>query len=307
MGLALAGHVRRVGYDRALEVQQKARKLGAFESVHFNLHAAVENADAVLLCTPLSEIEEILKLIAPDLREGALVMDTAPVKTPVAEWFQAYVPAGRHYIGLLPALNPDCLADSLHGPDSARADLFERGTLGIAAPAGTPETAVNLALSLAEMLGAQPLFLELLEADGMLAVSHILPQLAAAALLNATTGQAGWPEARRLAGRPYALGTAPVFEESLESLSLAARLNRENVLRALEMTIGGLSGIHAALKDANDEDLQRRLGHAVDDRLTWWQERQSADWSREKPSQAAIMPDVMERLFGSLFARKKKP
>jgi len=307
IGLALAGHAdefKRVGYDRSLAVQQKAKKLGAVDTAPYNLHEALAGADVVLLCIPLSQVEETLKLIGDDLKDGAVVMDTSPVKRQTAEWFGSHVPAGRHYIGLVPALSPACLDESLHGPDAARADLFKDGTLGIAAPFGTPEAATERAFQLAKLLGAQALVLDLLEADGKSATAQLLPQLLAAALLNATVGQPGWQDTRRLADRPYALATAPVFEESLEALSLAARQNRENVLPALELVIGALNAIHAALKNADDADLERRLEQAVDDRLTWWQERQSADWSGQKAPADIEMPDFIERLFGSLLGRK---
>ena len=146
IGLALAGHadeLKRVGYDRALAVQQKAKKLGADDSAPYNIHDAVEGADVVLLCLPLSQVEEILKLIGPDLKDGAVLMDTSPVKTPVAEWFQRYVPAGRLYVGIMPTLSTAFLDDSPHGPDAAHAELFKDATLGIAAPAGTAEAALE--------------------------------------------------------------------------------------------------------------------------------------------------------------------
>jgi prephenate dehydrogenase len=207
---------------------------------------------------------------------------------------------------LIPALNPLCLTESLHGPEAARADLFDKGTMGIVPPFGTPEAAVNLAADFARLLSAQPLFLELLEADGMMAAAHLLPQLMAGALLNATVGQAGWDEVRRLAGRPYALATTPIFEDNLASLTLEARLNRENTLHALEMLIGGLNGMHAALKDNTADDLNWRLERATGDRLSWWRERQKADWGRVESNSSAFtnIPGVMDRMLG-MFAPKK--
>ena len=309
IGLALAGHggdIKRVGYDRLLDVQQKAKKMGAVDTAPYNLHEAMNGADVVLLCLPLSAVEETLKLIGPDLRDGAVLMDLSPLKRPVVDWFQTHVPAGRHLVGLVPTLNPACLVDSPHGPDSARADLFKDGTLGITTPPGTPEAAIEPALRLAGWLEAQPLFLDLLEADGMLARSQLLPQLTAAALLNATVGQPGWTETRRLADRPYALATAPVFEESLEALSLAARLDRDNLLPALEMLIGGLTAIHTALKASDANDLDRRLEQAVDDRLTWWQQRVSANWSGDHQAPELKLPGFLERLFGTLVTRRNK-
>ena len=309
IGLALAGHtveLKRVGYDRALTVQQQARKLGAVDSAPYNIHDAVEGADVVVLCIPLSQVEETLKLIGPDLREGAVVMDVSPVKAPVVEWFRRHVPAGRHYVGLMPTLSTAFLDDSLHGPAAAHAELFKDATLGIAAPAGTPEPALEQAFNLARLLGAQPLVLDLREADGKSATAQLVPQLLAAALLNATVGQPGWQDTRRLADRPYALATAPIFEESLEALSLAVRENRASLLPVLELVMGGLGAIHAALKNADDADLDRRLEQAVDDRLAWWQERQRADWTEQNAPSDLELPGFVERLFGSLTARKKK-
>jgi prephenate dehydrogenase len=307
LGLALAkqtNQIKRVGYDKALDVQNQAKKLEAFDETPYNLHTAVEKADVVILCLPLDQIEETLKLIGPDLREDVVVLDTAPVKAPVAEWFKTHIPAGRHYVGLIPALNPLALGESLHGPASARADLFAHGTLGIVAPMGTPEGALNLASNLVSMLGADPLFIDLAEADGMLTSAHLLPQLTAAALLNATVGQAGWLETRRLAGRSYALATAPMLEDNLEALNLAVRYERENVLHALEMAIGGLTGLHTALKNSDETDLKFRLERASQDRQGWWNDREKANWNPDE--RHSPLPNMMERLLGSTLIKKKR-
>lgn len=310
-GLALAGHtdqVKRVGYDRILETQNKAKKLGAVDAVPFNLHSAVEKADVVVLCLPLDQIEDTLKQIGPDLREDAVVLDTAPVKAPVAGWIHSHLPPGRHYVGLIPALNPLHLAGSEQGIDAARADLFQNGTIGLAAPAGTPEAALNLATSFVRLTGALPLYLDLAEADGMMTTVHLLPQLAAAGLLNATIGQAGWSEARRLAGRPYDLGTANMFEDGFEALTVSAMHNRENTLHALEMLIGGLTGLHKAIQEGNRDDLNWRLKRAADDRATWLAERQKADWgsAEDKDASSWKLPGMVERLLGGLVSPRKK-
>ena len=64
--------------------------------------------------------------------------------------------------------------------------------------------------NLVKLLGAMPLLMDTAEADGIFSAMHILPQLAAAALLDTTVDQPGWQEARKLAGRPYATVTAGV-------------------------------------------------------------------------------------------------
>jgi hypothetical protein len=130
--------------------------------------------------------------------------------------------------------------------------------------------------------------------------------LSAAALLNATVGQGGWSEVRRLAGRPYALATDSIAQDGQEALSLAARYNRENTIHALEMMIGGLTGIQKALKESNATDLDWRLDRAAQDHLNWWKERQKADWLGAEQDAAAApnLPGMMDRMLG-MFAPKR--
>ena len=53
---------------------------------------------------PFDAVRETLEFISQDLKEGAVVMDTAPVKGPVFEWAKQYIPEGRYYVGLIPAI-----------------------------------------------------------------------------------------------------------------------------------------------------------------------------------------------------------
>jgi len=233
IGLALTGRedlVYRMGHDRDLTVMNKAKSLKAFDATQYNLPASVEQADVVILCLPLDQVEETLKLIGPDLREDAVVLDTSPSKTVVAKWFEQHVPAGRHYIGLVPAINPLMLEQPGHGIEAARADLFDKATLGIVTPLNVRPEAVKLAEDLVRLVGGEPLFLDLLEADGMLTTAHLLPQVFATAMVNMTVGQPGWQEARRFAGRPYAQVASALGDDSLDSLKLALLANPERTV-----------------------------------------------------------------------------
>ena len=110
VGLALGKNrsdIRRVGHDKDPSVSRKAKKIGAVDDTKFNLPAAVRKTDIVLLSLPVNEIRAALEVIAPDLPEGAVVLDTAPTQTSIAEWAQEILPEGCHYVGLVPAINPD--------------------------------------------------------------------------------------------------------------------------------------------------------------------------------------------------------
>jgi prephenate dehydrogenase len=287
-GLALGSHkdqLTRVGHDKDYSLAKQAQKLGAVDSIQFNLPASVEGAGIVLIATPPSGIREALEAIGPDLKDGTVVMDTAPVKVPVLAWAKEFIPAGCFYVGLNPALNPAGLLDIEIGVQAARADLFEHGLMGIIAPPGTPSQAVKLASDLSSLLGAAPLFLDPLENDSLMASVHLLPQLMAAALLDATAGRPGWPEARKLAGRAYAGVTGALLSQGqIANLSEAAMSNRANTVRLLDAAIESLEGLREALAGGDEARLAKLLDRQVDARLAWWSEREKGDWG-EQPAQ----------------------
>lgn len=300
IGLALASQtqrIKRVGHDRVMQVQNKAKSLGAFDVVNYNLPAAVEGADVVLLCIPLDQIEETLKYIAPDLREDAVVMDFSSQKAVVHKWFEEHIPAGRHYVGLVAATNPELLDQPQRGIDAARADLFAKATIGIAAPPGTPGAALELADDLVNLLGAKTIFLDMLEADGMMMTAHLLPQMMSAALLNATVDQPGWAEARRFAGRAFAMSTAALADDPFEALEQALLTNPVAATHMLNMAIGALTHLREAVNKGDKTDLDKRLRRAFEDREKWLNERHRAEWDEKEKSDTPNAADAIKRIF----------
>jgi prephenate dehydrogenase len=309
IGLSLADHperVQRTGHDRSLEVARQAEKLGALDRVVANLPASVREADLVLLSLPIDQIRETLALIAPDLKEGAVVMDTGPVKQVVASWVSDLLPEGRHYVGLTPVLNPAYLHAVDSGVEAAHADLFRGGLIGIIAPPRTGSEAIKLAADLARLLGATPLFADPAEMDSQMAATHILPQLLGAALLNATVDQPGWREGRKIAGRAYAEATGPIVQLSgARTLAQSALLNRENVLRVIDSATAALQAIRSDVETEAAGALEERLQRAIRGRERWWQARQSGEWINGEAPSGNASPSL--GVFGRLLGLGQRP
>ncbi|MBN2550059.1 MAG: prephenate dehydrogenase [Anaerolineales bacterium] len=304
VGLALANQqnqLLRVGHDLEVQIARRAEKMGALDRVDLNLPHAVRGADLVLLALPLDQIRPTLEIIASDLKEGAVVMDTAPVKDVVLGWADELIPAGRYYIGLTPVLNPEYLHENAAGLEAAHADLFQDGLMAIVAPSKTNSEAIKLAADLTALLGATPFFIDSLELDGLMASTHLLPQFVAAALVGATMDQPGWQEGRKVAGRAYAEATAPtVHLDDVEALREAALHNRENVLRLLGNAITALEAIRKDIEARDGKALDDRLGQARKGRVRWWQERMAAEWMTANAPEIEIPenPGLLGRLFG---------
>ncbi|HSJ89049.1 MAG TPA: prephenate dehydrogenase [Anaerolineales bacterium] len=312
IGLALKAHnldVRLVGHDKDVETAKQAQKLGAVDEIKYNLPASVREAKIVILALPFAGIRQTLEVIASDLHEGILILDTAPAKATVAAWTKELLPPGRFYIGLTPAINPNYLHGTDFGVKAARADLFDKGLMVVNAPVGTPESVFNLTMELVSLFGAVPLLMDTAEADGVFAAIHMLPQLASSALLDATVDKPGWQEARKLAGRPYASVTAgSAYHDDVASLRDSVLENRENVVRLLNTYISTLLQLRDEINDNNRDALSERLEAALSGRIRWFDERLAADWLQREGQQVDV-PSFGERvnqtLFGSMISERK--
>lgn len=310
IGMALGKHptlLHRVGHDKELQIAKTAQKKGAIDEVKINLPGSVRNAKIVLLSLPASEIRTTLEVIAQDLPEGTVVMDTSPIKGPIAGWMKELLLPGRYYVGLVPAINPHYLHHSQTGVEAAQADLFQNSIVMLDAPRDTPEEAVRLAADFIRLLGATPIYAEIEETDGLMVKTHLLPQLMAAALLNAIIDQPGWNDARKLAGRPFsALTSALVYQDEIQSLAEMSVLNRENVARGLDLVIGSLRGLRDEITEGDRKNVSERLEMALEGHARWLSERIKANWLEGDKDQPLAIPGFWERLLGSRENLKKR-
>ena len=312
IGMALAERkdsIERVGHDRDPGVAKQALKLGVVDRIEYNLPRSVQKADVVLLTIPVDQIRETLEIIALDLKEGSVVLDTAPVKDAVAVSAAELIPEERHYVGLVPVINPKYLHETTAGLAAAHTDLFQDGLMAIVAPPGAASEAVKLAADLARLVGATPMFFDRIELDSLMAATHLLPLLMSAAVLGSTVDQPGWIEARKVAGRAFAEVTGPFQHlRSPEALASAVLDDRANILRVLDGVIARLQEVRDDIDKGDKAALLAGIQRARAGRELWWKQRSQANWSAEELQPATEMPSssaIFGRLIG--FGRKRKP
>lgn len=292
IGLALEKYgerLQRIGHTRQYAEGNRAKDLGAVDNVVVNLPSAVDKADIVVLALPVDEVEAVLKLIGPELKEGAVVLDTSPARGAAMAWAEESLPEERYYVGFTPVLGPEALHDLEGGLEQAGAELFHTGMFAITSPMGTGSAALKVAADLATMMGAAPLFADAIEVDSYMSRTHLLPQVLAAGLVNMAQGSPGWGENRKLAGRGYALLSSLVNAvDGSRAVALAARLNKEHMLRLLDDLLDEMAAMRAELADGEGEAFSQRLAQADKDRERWWQERQVAKWLTDQISDVDI-------------------
>jgi prephenate dehydrogenase len=130
---------------------------------------------------------------------------------------------------------------------------------------------------LASLLGTTPLYVDPAEHDGLSAGVEAMPALAAAAIMRAVTGMAGWAERRKLTDREFAALTAAA-EADPAGRRASIDLNRENVLRQLDAVIEELGALRSGISAGDWEKVESLLGEAREARARWLTERRQGNW-----------------------------
>ena len=105
IGGSIALAARRGGFARKIvaatrraETAETANRLKLVDHCGTDLAAACEDADLVIVCTPVGACGEATRIIAPALKPGCIVSDVGSVKQAVVDAMQPHIPAGVHFV-----------------------------------------------------------------------------------------------------------------------------------------------------------------------------------------------------------------
>lgn len=238
---------RLVGHDRDHDRVKAALAAGAIDEGRWNLVAAVEDADLVFVAEPLAEAVETIGRIAPHVRAGALVTDTAPLMRPLLEAARA-LPAGVSFVSGHPVFGGAAAADG--GP-------FVGVTYCVVPAAGADEAAVRVLVDLIGAIGAEPYFIDAAEHDALAAAIDQLPHVAGAAM------------ARLLGRSPSAADLARLVPPAMRATWFAGGRESADAAAAARVdaaaTLAWLDGLIRELAEARD-----RLAAGDADALAAW-------------------------------------
>lgn len=306
IALGLKAHSEQLsitGFDPDASAATRAHKQGIFDRVVRRLDRSCRNADLVIVSLPLTSIQEAFAAIAPHLQPGCLVTDTAPLKIPVLRWAKELLPNEVSFIGghLIP--NPAIVGfRTLEMVEEPGADLLKGALYYLVPLPGTPQTVIETFTRLAELLSAQPLFIDATEHDGLQAGAEDLPGLLAVALIRSTLGAPGWKEMVKFAG--YRLAVATEASDSTIEQSYSVFLNRENVLLHLNAILGELVQLRENIANGNAEGIETAFMGAAEIRAHWFAERERGMWTGERDINLDHAPSAGERLGHLLFGNR---
>lgn len=306
LGLALmqsGSALEIVGHDKEPTVAQEARKRDAVHRIEWNLFKACEEASMIVLAIPLDGTVETIELLREDIKPTTMVLVLNGVFGPVLKRLGEMLPGHSN------AVVGQVILNGVGAELTPHADLLRKAVFCLAAGPTTNPDALQLASDFVESAGAQPLFVDPDEHDGIAAAVDSLPRLLGAALLHTAAGSPGWTEAQRMAGVAFARTTQ--FDRSAHGLYAELSANRANVLQRLDQLIASLttwrSWLAAEASDGYEPPLLAALSNAEEERQRWEGHALRHDWdpSPERPVAQESGSTLRQMFLGGWFGGRK--
>ncbi len=234
--------------DNALQIQ-------AIDTACTEVEEAVQNADMVILATPVETIIKMLSIINPYLKRGCVVTDIGSAKAEVVEAAERTLRYPGFFVGSHPMVGSE-----KKGVIHARDDLFENAMCIMTPTKKTSQVAKAKVKFLWSKIGANIKYLTPEEHDSIIAYISHLPHLVAFSIMETVPKEflqyasTGFRDTTRIAA------SSP---QMWNDIFLA---NSRNVLRSLDELVARLSDFRKAIIENDKKSLIAYCSSAKDKR-----------------------------------------
>ncbi len=293
--------LRIIGFDTDMDHQTTAKNIKAVDDTSWSLPDTLENADVVIVATPVGAMKRVFEDIGEHLKFNAIVTDTGSTKADVMEWAKV-LPSHVSFVGGHP------MAGASESIEAADADLFS-GASWIVCPSPTAsENAIKNVMGLIAATNAEPFFVEPEEHDSYVAgVSH-LPFVLAASLVKTATSVQGWRDMKTIASSGFR-DTSRLALGSPEMHRDITITNKESITRWIDSLIGTLEEFKETLQIEDEEELREQVGEFFNEAQELRAQAESvkprsAEMSPEEEGERTSGGMMRSMLFGNLGRKK---
>ncbi len=168
------------GRESGLKNLQLAKQLGVVDAYYTDMQAAVDQADCIIICTPVGAIEAVLTQLKPFWNEHAIYSDAGSTKGSV-------IAAAESVFGRVPknfiAAHPIAGAEK-SGVAASKADLYRNKRLILTPVAESCPHAVEKIKHFWEKIGSVVSVMDVEHHDAVLAATSHLPHILAYSLVD---------------------------------------------------------------------------------------------------------------------------
>ena len=209
----------------------------------------VENADLIILATPIELVASYVKQIYPLVKPGAVIIDTASTKGQIVTELKKYA---DKFIGCHPMFGSEKT-----GIAGSAAALLDGRRILFTPYRNTPRGKLLAALQFFKGLGMRPGKVDAREHDAAAAAISHVPYFNAAALAQLADN----PTKRALAAAGFQSCTRVAESDPLWGVEVA-RTNRREVLRSLKKLRNEISWIEQLIGRGDYRDLKEYLEYS---------------------------------------------
>lgn len=237
-----------VGVSRRASTLRRARARGAIDLGTTNLGRAVEDADLVVLATPIDQIVPLARRAATLMREGGILTDVGSTKAALVRALERSPPLGVAFVGAHPIAGSEA-----QGIEAASARLFDGAVCVLTPTPRTNRAALARVARFWRAVAGQVVTMSPRRHDRVLAGCSHLPHLVAWALARAVT-------VAPLARAPQSfLDMTRIAKSDAELWDGICFSNRANVLAAMRRFDRHWRALQATLRRADRAALHRFL------------------------------------------------
>jgi prephenate dehydrogenase len=243
---------RVIGLGRSEAKLMRAKILGAIDEYSLDIDRGGQEADLVIICTPVRTVVPTLERMAAHLKKGAIITDVGSTKREIVREASKVTPNGRSFVGGHPMAGSEQA-----GVERAKTDLFEGATYVITNTDDTDLAALGKLTAFAEALGARVEIMSPEEHDAATAVISHLPHAMSAALLHLAA------DSQRRSGKTFRLAAGSfrdltrISDSPPEIWADICATNPDSIIESVRGLSEMLDAFAAALEAGDDAAVRR--------------------------------------------------
>ena len=237
---------------------------GMIDRISADLNKDIKQADFIVIATPVAQIENILKIIAPSLSQRTIVIDVGSTKSNIMHFAKKELKEKfSQFVGCHPIAGSE-----RHGPSAAKINLFKNRDIILTPENETDPNKLELTSKFWKDLGGIIKTMRPLEHDQIFStVSHI-PHLIAYNMVNLIAGKSNTDTLLKFAASGFKdfsriAGSSP---EVWKDISLA---NKVAILNDLDLFVKEINKTALLIKNEDYIALEKYFDVASKIRKNW--------------------------------------
>lgn len=244
-----------VGVSQKQSTLLDAIKIKAIDTGLTEIPPAVNNADLVVLCTPVESIRKLLPVIAPHLKRGCIVTDMGSTKSDIVEEAEKIFPSSVFFVGSHPMVGSE-----KKGVDFAKESLFENAVCFMTPNKKTHHHAQERVSLLWSKLGMKIKYLTPEDHDKILAYVSHTPHVMVFGLMDII------PKEFLEYASTGLKDTTRIASSSPQMWNDICLANSKNVVNVLDELVKKLSELRKAIVDHDQNSLMDYFAKAKEKR-----------------------------------------